>query len=65
MEESRNQERGVYEIERFLESLKGREAAVEEYDSGLMKRTLRQVTVYHDGRAVFEFFDDSEITVMV
>ncbi len=65
LEESRNQERGVYEIERFLESLKGREAAVEEYDSGLMKRTLRQVTVYHDGRAVFEFFDCSEITVMI
>ena len=65
LEESRNLERGAYEIERFLESLKDREGAVEEYDSGLMKRTLRQVTVYHDGRVVFEFINGSGITVTI
>ena len=35
------------------------------YDSGLMKRTVRQVTVYHDGWEVFEFFDGSEVTETV
>ncbi len=48
-----------------MESLKGREGAVEEYDRDFMKRTLRQVTVYHDDRAIFEFFDGSEITVSI
>lgn len=65
LDESRNRERSVYEIERFLESLRTREGAVEEYDSGLMKRTLRLVTVYHDGRAVFEFFEGSVVDITI
>ena len=65
LEESRNRERSVYEIERFLESLRTREGAVEGYDSGLMKRTLRQITMYHDGLAVFEFFDGSVVDITI
>ena len=65
LEESRNRERSAYEIERFLESLRSRDGVVEEYDSGLMKRTLRQVTIHHDGRAVFEFFDGSDIDITI
>ncbi len=65
LDESRNRERSVYEIERFLESLRTREGAVESYDSGLMKRTLRQITVYHDGRAVFAFFDGSVVDITI
>ena len=61
--ESRDRE--SYEIESFLKGLKEREGTLDGYDSGLMKRTVRQVTVYHDGRAVFEFFDGSEVTETV
>lgn len=60
LDESRDRE--VYEIESFLKSLEKREGALDEYDSGLMKRTLRQIKVRHDGRVVFEFFDGNEVT---
>lgn len=65
LEESQNWTRSVYVIEEFVKSLKEQDVVIAEYDYGLMKRTVKQIKIFHDGRAVVEFLNGSDVTVKV
>ena len=45
--------------------MKTQKGVITEYDSGLMKRTVKQIRICHDGRAVVPFMNDIEIEVMI
>lgn len=64
-EESKNRTRNIYQIEQFISSIKEQEGVITQYDYGLMKRTVRQITIFHDGRGVVEFVNGSKITVKI
>lgn len=65
MEESRSRTGDIYLIRHFIQDLEEQEGIVAGYDFGLMKRTVDHITIYQDRRAVFEFLNGSEITVMI
>lgn len=64
-EESKILDRSIYEIKQLLKNLKEHYGVVAEYDFGLMKRTVKQIRICHDGRAIVEFLNDVEITVEI
>lgn len=55
----------VQDLEKFLNALKGSPDIVLEYDSNLMKRTLKKITVYNEGYADMEFVGDQVIRVEI
>ena len=65
MDEAKHLTQNTYSIRLFIENLKAQEGVVKEYDFDLMKRTVDQITVYHDGRAEFEFMNGVKITVTI
>lgn len=64
-EENQNQTRNIYQIEEFIKSIKEQDGVITKYDYGLMKRTVKQITIFHDGRGVVKFINGSEITVKI
>lgn len=63
LEESQNRTRSIYEIEQFIKSLVEQNEVIVNYDYGLMKRTVKQITISNNSGAIFEFYDGSEIAV--
>lgn len=65
MDEAKHLTQNTYSIRLFIENLKAQDGVVREYDFDLMKRTVDQITVYHNGRAEFEFMNGVKITVTI
>lgn len=62
---SQNRDRNIFEIEQFITSMRAQDGIIAEYDCGLMKRTVNQIMIHQDGRAVIEFLNGSEVTIMI
>ena len=65
LEENQNRTKSIYEIEQFIKSMKGQDGVIAEYDYGLMKRTVKQIKIYHAGHASVEFLNGSVVTVKI
>ena len=55
----------VQDLEKFVNALKGSPDIILEYDSNLMKRTLKIISVYNEGYADIEFVGDQVIRVEI
>ena len=61
----KNKMKRVQELEKFVNALKGSTDIILEYDSNLMKRTLKKISVYNEGYADMEFVGDQVIRVEI
>ena len=48
-------------IDRFIHTLKSRDDLLTEFDSHLWLTTVEKVTITHDGKMLFRFFDGTEV----
>ena len=55
----------VQDLEKFVNALKGSKDIILNYDSNLMKRTLKKTTVYNEGYVDMEFVGDQVIRVEI
>ena len=61
----KNTMKRVQDLESFVNALKGSKDIILEYDSNLMKRTLRKITVFSEGYVDMEFVGDQVIRVEI
>ena len=65
LSESKMGMKRVQDLEKFVNALKGSPDIILEYDSNLMKRTLKKITVYSEGYADMEFVGDQVVRVEI
>ena len=61
----KNTMKRVQDLEKFLNALKGSQDIILEYDSNLIKKTLKKITVYSEGYVDIEFVGDQVIRVEI
>lgn len=65
LSESKMGMKRAYDLEKFVNALKGSPDIILEYDSNLMKRTLKIISVYNEGYVDMEFVGDQVIRVEI
>ena len=61
----KNKMKRVQDLENFVNALKGSKDIILEYDSNLMKRTLRKITVYNEGYVDMEFVGNQVVRLEI
>ena len=61
----KNTMKRVQDLENFVNALNGSKDIILEYDSNLMKRTLKKITVHSEGYVDIEFVGDQVIRVEI
>ena len=61
----KNKMKRVQDLENFVNALKGSKDIILEYDSNLMKRTLRKITVFSEGYVDMEFVGNQVVRVKI